>query len=126
MERWYPDYYHDERPSGRGLPSSFSYGGVPFKLKMKNADEAKNAKVVLIRTGFSTHAMSMGQRLLELRTRASGSTLYVAQLPANPNLFAPGPALAFVVVNGVPSHGKFIMVGNGQIGVQPTHPEQRP
>lgn len=126
VERWYPDYYHDERPSGRGLPSSFSYGGVPFKLKMKNADEAKNAKVVLIRTGFSTHAMSMGQRLLELRTRASGSTLYVAQLPANPNLFAPGPALAFVVVNGVPSHGKFIMVGNGQIGVQPTHPEQRP
>ncbi|WFD30317.1 (methyl)glyoxal oxidase [Malassezia sp. CBS 17886] len=123
VERWYPDYYNKDRPSSRGLPSSFKYGGKGFSIKLDSAQDAKNAKVVLIRTGFSTHAMVMGQRYLELRSKAQGSTLHVAQLPSNPNLFAPGPALAFVVVDGVPSHGKFVTVGNGQISSQPTHDE---
>lgn len=109
-------------------------------------------KVALIRTGFSTHAMvrprgrtsagadtsqNMGQRYLQLNstyTRAlDGSvTLHVSQLPPNPSLLVPGPALLcvpraprsrltrdrFVVVNGVPSLGKFVMVGSGKLGPQ--------
>ena len=121
VERWYPDFYNQDRPSAKGLPNQFHYGGKGFTINLNNANEANNAKVVLIRTGFSTHAMNMGQRMIELRSKAEGSQLHVAQMPNNPNLFAPGPALAFVVVNGVPSHGKFVTVGNGQIGNQPTH-----
>lgn len=85
---------------------------------MSSSSEASQTKVVIIRTGFSTHAMNMGQRMIELRSATSGSTVNVAALPPNPALFAPGPALAFVVVNGVPSQGKFVMVGNGKIGAQ--------
>ena len=45
-------------------------------------------------------------------------TLHVSQMPPNPALFAPGPAVLHVVVNGVPSIGKPIMVGGGFIGQQ--------
>lgn len=40
---------------------------------------------------------------------------------------APGPALLFVIVNGIPSQGIWIMVGNSIIGTQPTStPEELP
>ena len=38
------------------------------------------------------------------------------------NLFQPGPAFMYVVVRGIPSNGSYIIVGNGQIGTQPTFP----
>ena len=90
-------------------------------MHLNSTSDAKNAKVVILRTGFPTHAMVMGQRYLQLRSKSSGSTLNVAQMPNNPSLFPPGPALAFLLVDGTPSQGKFVMVGNGQIGSQPTH-----
>jgi len=39
-------------------------------------------------------------------------------MPPNPAVFAPGPAVLYVVVNGVPSIGEAIMVGGGFIGQQ--------
>lgn len=33
-------------------------------------------------------------------------------------VLAPGPALLFVVVNGVPSNGSWVMIGSGVLGVQ--------
>ena len=45
-------------------------------------------------------------------------TLHISQMPPNPALFAPGPAVLHVVVNGVPSIGKVILVGGGFIGRQ--------
>lgn len=118
VERWYPEFYDRERPSNKGLPTSIGYGGSGFSLTMSSADEAKKTKVVVLRTGFSTHAMNMGQRMLELRTATDGSTVKVSSMPPNAALFAPGPALAFVVVDGVPSQGKFVTIGNGKIGKQ--------
>ncbi|MCO5549733.1 hypothetical protein L7F22_003206 [Adiantum nelumboides] len=123
VERWYPEWYDQPRPSNAGLPNSIGYGGSGFSLTFGSSSEAANAKVVVLRTGFSTHGFSMGQRSLELRSQVSGNTLNVAAMPANPSLFAPGPALMFVVVNGVASTGKFIMVGNGKIGNQPVGAE---
>lgn len=46
------------------------------------------------------------------------ATLHVSQLPPNPAILVPGPALLFVVVNGVPSNGTWIMVGSGKLGAQ--------
>jgi hypothetical protein len=65
----------------------------------------------------------MGQLYLELRTSYTGNsdntgTLHVSQLPPNPAIFPPGPALIFVVVDGVPSIGQQIMVGSGRIEKQ--------
>ena len=42
-------------------------------------------------------------------------------MPPNPSIMAPGPALLFVLVAGVPSIGADIMVGDGIIGNQSTY-----
>ena len=97
------------------MPSSITYGGDYFNVGLSLSDLNNNplninrTTAVIIRTGFSTHTMNMGQRHIELATaftsNSDGSaTLHVSQLPQNPGILAPGPALFFVVVNGVPIH----------------------
>lgn|ERR1700722_8585801 len=67
----------------------------------------------------------MGQRFVQLNSTYTGyagnntAILHVSQLPPNPAILAPGPALLFVVVNGSPSVGVAVMVGSGQLGTQP-------
>ncbi|BGP44159.1 hypothetical protein JCM10449v2_008223 [Rhodotorula kratochvilovae] len=128
-EIFYPSYFDAARPEPVGIPASILYGGDPFDLELPatslNGTSLDAVKVVIIRPGFSTHAMQMGQRFVGLDTSYTGyangsATIHVSQLPPNPSLLAPGPAMLFVVVDGVPSIGKFVMVGSGQLGEQPT------
>jgi hypothetical protein len=63
VERWYPKWYNEPRPTVVGsFPKSLSYGGDAWTLSYtpldKSADPAK-AKVVVIRSGFSTHGVSL-------------------------------------------------------------------
>jgi hypothetical protein len=114
------------------MPKTISYGGSAFDITVPPASysgsanaAAANTTVVLLRPGWTTHAMNMGQRYLQLNSTYSvnddGSiVLHTSQAPPNANLFTPGPALLFVVVNGVPSNGTMVTVGNGAIGTQPT------
>lgn len=131
-ERFYPEYYSQPRPQPEGLLSSIGYGGSYFNVSLSATDLSNNAadlinstKVVILRTGFSTHGLNMGQRYVELDTTYTVDTasntavLHVSQLPPNAAVLAPGPAVIHVVVNGVPSVGRMIMVGNGKIGKQP-------
>ncbi|EEB94671.1 hypothetical protein MPER_06479 [Moniliophthora perniciosa FA553] len=39
-------------------------------------------------------------------------------MPPNANIFQPGPAWVFVVVNGIPSNGTYVTVGSGKIEQQ--------
>lgn len=132
-EIFYPPYFSAPvRPVPQGVPKTISYGGSSFDITIPSSsysgaanDAADNTTVVIMRPGFTTHAMNMGQRYLQLNNtytvNSDGSiTLHVAQAPPNPNLFQPGPGLFFVTVNGIPSNGTYITVGNGQIGTQPT------
>jgi len=133
-ELWYPPWYNERRPEPAGLLTQYSYGGPSFDVTLDaedlggNLENVKNAKVVIIRTGFSTHNMNMGQRFVQLEntytayTGNNSAVLHVSQLPPNPAVLAPGPALIFVTVNGVPSVGKMVMIGSGQIGEQRTLP----
>jgi uncharacterized membrane protein len=80
--------------------------------------------IMVIRPGFTTHAMNMGQRSLQLNNTYTvnndGSIVYhVAQMPPNANIFQPGPALLFVTINGVPSNATYVIVGTGNIEKQP-------
>ncbi len=129
VEYFYPEYYNEQRPEPQGLPTTISYGGPYFNVTLSGTDLSNNmsnlatAEVVLIRTGFSTHALSMGQRFVQLNSTYTGNSdgsgvLHVSQMPPNAAILAPGPALLFVVVNGVPSMGKMVMVGSGQLGQQ--------
>jgi hypothetical protein len=134
-EIFYPPYFAAAtRPVPSGVPSTISYGGDSFDITLPASsysgsgdDAARNTTVALVRGGFSTHAMNMGQRYLQLNNTYSVNSdnsisLHVAQAPPNPNLLQPGPALLFVVVNGVPSNGTMVIVGNGAVGTQPTAP----
>lgn len=128
-ERFYPWYFNKRRPQPSGIPTSLTYGGQYFDLELTAEDLANNIgnaneiKVVLIKTGFSTHAINFGQRMIELdhtftTNTANGLTLHVSQPPPNAAIIQPGPAWFFVVVNGVPSVGVQVMVGSGQIEEQ--------
>lgn len=132
-EIFYPPYFASKtRPAPSGVPSTITYGGSPFDILVpassysgSSNDAAGNTTVVLSRPGFTTHGMNMGQRHLQLNNTYTvnndGSiTLHVAQAPPNPAILTPGPCLLFVVVNGIPSNGTMVQVGNGQIGTQPT------
>lgn len=132
-ERFYPPYFANisSRPVPSGMPDTLSYGGAPFIIDLPVGSyagdpngAAATARVVLVRPGFTTHAMNMGQRLLQLNTTFQVAdngdiALYVSQVPPNPNLLTPGPVLMFVIVGEVPSVGKMVMLGTGSIGVQP-------
>jgi len=132
-ERFYPPYFNAPvRPTATGQPNNLTYGGSPFDLTVPasaysgtaNA-AAANSTVMLMRPGWTTHGMNMGQRAMQLNNtytvNSDGSfVLHVSQPPANPNLLTPGPVLMFVVVNGIPSNATMAIVGNGQVGTQPT------
>lgn len=134
VEIFYPDYYDQARPAPTGFPSSIPYGGSYTNMSLSLTDLAGDpmnilkTKAVLIRTGFSTHAFNMGQRHIELRTSFTvaedgSAVLHVSALPPNPSILAPGQAALFIVVDGVPSKGQNVMIGNGEIGTQPTSPD---
>ncbi|KAF8745815.1 hypothetical protein RHS02_01110, partial [Rhizoctonia solani] len=131
VERYYPSYYSMRRPEPVGLMDRLNYGGPGYDVTLSledlsgNLTKIQTAKAVVVRTGFSTHAINFGMRYVELDTSYTvtpldgGSyniTLHVAQLPPNPAILAPGPAFLFIVVDGVPSIGQMIMVGSGKIG----------
>lgn len=132
-EIFYPSYFSaTTRPVPSGVPKTISYGGPSFDITIPASsysgpanDAAANTTVMLVRGGFTTHAMNMGMRSMQLNNtftvnRDGSYTLHVAQAPPNANLFQPGPALLFVNVAGIPSNGTMVIVGNGQIGTQPT------
>ena len=63
VEYFYPEYYNEPRPEPSGLPTKLSYGGAYFNVSLTKDDLAgdsenlKNTKVIVIRTGFSTHGI---------------------------------------------------------------------
>ncbi|KIY50225.1 DUF1929-domain-containing protein [Fistulina hepatica ATCC 64428] len=133
-EIFYPSYFSaSTRPVPTGVPQNLTYGGHYFDIDIPGSsysgssdDAAENSTVVLIRPGWTTHAMNMGQRFMQLNNtytvNSNGSiTLHVAQVHPNPNLFQPGPAFLFVTVNGIPSNGTLVIVGNGEISTQETY-----
>lgn len=135
LEKWYPSYFFEKRPQPQGMPDRISYGGDAFNVTMdatymgESANfKAKNTKFMVIRPGFSTHAHNMGQRSLQLENSyvvhdSDGTVDFIVNpMPTNVNLFAPGPALLFCVIDGVPSPGKFLQIGDlkGQMPGSPT------
>ncbi|KAI0287184.1 glyoxal oxidase [Russula brevipes] len=132
-EYFYPPYFSAKtRPVPQNVPKTLSYGGNPFDITVPASsytgsanDAAANTTVWLIRQGFTTHAMNMGQRIMQLNNtytvQDDGTiVLHTAQPPPNAALFQPGPAFLFVTISGVPSNGSYVIIGNGQIGKQPT------
>ncbi|KAH9478530.1 Aldehyde oxidase GLOX [Psilocybe cubensis] len=134
-EIFFPPYFSASvRPVPTGIPKTLSYGGNPFDITIPSTsysgssnDAADNTTVVVIRGGFTTHGMNMGQRFLQLNNtytvnKGGSITLHVSQMPPIPNIFQPGPAFLYVTIHGIPSNGSYVIVGSGNIEKQPTSP----
>ncbi|KAJ7781366.1 glyoxal oxidase [Mycena metata] len=135
-EKFYPPYFSaSTRPAPSGMPSKLTYGGSSFDITVPASsysgsgnDAAANTAITVIRGGWTTHGMNMGQRYMQLKNtytvNSDGSIiLHVGQMQPNPNLFQPGPAMLFVVVNGIPSNGTHVIIGSGAIEEQSTAAE---
>ena len=63
LEKFYPAYFKQRRPLPAGIPNSLRYGGPFFNISLsasdlfEDAENVKRSKVVVMRTGFSTHTM---------------------------------------------------------------------
>ena len=62
--------------------------------------------------GFVTHAVHANSRLVYLKAVLQNDQVKVTG-PPNPFIYPPGPGFLYVVVGGIPSFGKKVMVGDG-------------
>jgi hypothetical protein len=63
--------------------------------------------------GYITHTVHANSRLVHLSSSIQGNTLTVRG-PPNENIYPPGPGWLYLIVDGVPSVGKRVMVGSGE------------
>lgn len=66
--------------------------------------------------GYVTHAVHANSRLVYLKSLLSDDdrlTLTITA-PPNGNVYPPGPGFIYVVVDGVPSIGRRLLVGDGK------------
>ena len=85
-----------------------------FNIQFTAPPNTQGVKVALYHGGFVTHAVHMGHRMLFLDT--AGFHIGVKQqwievtMPPSSNVAPPGPYVVYVVVDGVPGVGQFVMV----------------
>ncbi|KAG0151464.1 hypothetical protein CROQUDRAFT_36925 [Cronartium quercuum f. sp. fusiforme G11] len=105
------------RPTISSVPSIVNYKEV-FRVKMKAGDNMNNqdVKVVLIDFGFITHGVHMNSRSVELKfevAKAPNDLLVLG--PPKPEVYPPGYAWIFILINDIPSEGRRIMIGSGKM-----------
>lgn len=103
------------RPSGVTLSTkALKADGSKFTIKFNNPTGAKAVKVSLYYGGFVTHSVHMGHRMAFLDTTgfnaAATSQTITVTMPPNKNIAPPGPYVVYVLVDGVPAIGQFVMV----------------
>jgi len=66
--------------------------------------------------GYVTHAIHANSRLVYLVVSLSSGNVGTLTItgPPNGNIYPPGPGWIYFVVNGVPSKGTKVMVGDGK------------
>jgi hypothetical protein len=99
-ERFFPKYYNMRRPQPKGLITQFSYGGPSFDVSLDSADlfgdvaNVVGATVVIIKTGFSTHAIVRDSFFVSyLTANAPCHTRIWANVSFSSNLPTPGLAI---------------------------------
>ncbi len=108
-------------PDPVGLPidySPFSLPAVEFELNVQLSCDSANtvSRVVLIRSGSTTHSFDMNQRYVELDFVVKAGTSYpslglLVRGPDSGFVAPPGYYLLFVIdANGLPSEGRWVTV----------------
>jgi hypothetical protein len=64
--------------------------------------------------GFVTHGVHSNARLVHLLFTISSDTELTITGPPDENIYPPGPGWIYVVIDGIPSAGRKILVGSGK------------
>ncbi|KDQ60917.1 glyoxal oxidase [Jaapia argillacea MUCL 33604] len=109
-----PPYMTMDRPEViSGLPSILGFGDtVQLQVKLQTLRKA----VSLMDLGFVTHAVHANSRLVYLAASLSLKDRKTLTITAPPdgNVYPPGPAFLYFVVDGVPSVGLKVLIGDGK------------
>jgi len=102
------------RPTAMTIPTSITPGGATFNVQYTlPSTTVKTTKVVLYYTGFVTHSLHMGHRMVYCdfvgNSTGTAQSVMVTPPPTH-NITPPGYYILFVVADGVPSIGQMIMV----------------
>lgn len=110
-----PPYLNAERPVIQSMSSMIKLGEtVKMTVHLPANANVDTLKVSCMDLGFVTHAVHANSRLVYLVAKQlDGQTLEVTG-PPNANIYPPGPAWIYLVVDGIPSVGTKVMIGDGQ------------
>ncbi len=120
IEIYTPPYLQGEnanrRPTAIKLSTTtLSADGSEFGITFNSPPGAEEVRVVFYHGGFVTHSVHMGHRMAFLDTEgwnaAAEAQDITVTMPPNSNIAPPGPYVVYVLVDGVPSIGQFVMVG---------------
>jgi Glyoxal oxidase N-terminus/Domain of unknown function (DUF1929) len=97
--------------------TTLTAGTGTFSIKFNAPAGAKGVKVALYHGGFVTHNVHMGHRMVYLDNTGfqagavgNSSQAITVNMPPNRNVAPPGPYVVYVVVDGVPAIGQFVLV----------------
>ncbi|KAF8969726.1 copper radical oxidase [Flammula alnicola] len=109
-----PPYMSQERPKITNMVSKVDFD-ESFKLNIKvPSGSSDNVQVALMDLGYVTHAVHANSRLVYLKVTSSQKDELTVRGPPNGNVYPPGPGWLYLVVNGVASEGKKVMIGSGK------------
>lgn len=105
----------EKRPEEVTISSRYlAADGGEFEISFVTHRPASKLQIVLYEGGFVTHSVHMGHRMIYLdhhkwRPWKKKQKISV-NMPPDSNIAPPGAYVIFVVVDGVPSEGQFVMV----------------
>ncbi|KAI9655834.1 MAG: hypothetical protein M1821_005269 [Bathelium mastoideum] len=105
----------NNRPTGVTISTTALHAdNSTFTINFDVPAGAQSVQVALYTNGFVTHSLHMGQRLAYLDSTgwAAGATAQtvIATMPPSPEVVPPGPYVVYVVVDGIPAIGQFVLV----------------
>ncbi|KAI1914472.1 hypothetical protein LOZ39_004482 [Ophidiomyces ophidiicola] len=108
----------DRRPQKVSLSKRYLVAdSSTFTLKFVADGENKKLDIVLYHGGYVTHSVHMGHRMLYLDHQGwkpfKRKQKITVTMPPSSRIAPPGPYVIYVVVDGIPSVGQFVMVQNG-------------
>ncbi|KFY51028.1 hypothetical protein V495_00015 [Pseudogymnoascus sp. VKM F-4514 (FW-929)] len=85
-----------------------------FLVEFSVPRNATSVTVSLSQGGFSTHSLHMGSRMIMLDTTGFKAGLahqqLVVKMPSKTGIAPPGPYVVYVLADGIPSVGQFVLV----------------
>lgn len=105
----------NNRPTGITLSShTLTANAGTFTISFTAPNNANSVKVALYHGGFVTHSLHMNHRMIFLDnvgfTNGGGNKQLTVTMSPGHTVTPPGPYVVYVLVNGVPGVGQFVMV----------------